>query len=155
MHINSTHSRMPLRHVQSILGYFTKDHDGELPLCRSCTGIVPLVVGSPPHIECLLHENLESLIASSSSCGLCKLIGSQLHQVLARTATQDTTITTGTTSRHPVTMSTHKTYGKAWIKAYGLQLRELQWFAEPGKQRSSDYWLRLSIRWRTADETVQ
>lgn len=144
---------MPLGRVQSILGYFTKDHDEELPLCRSCAGILPLAGGSPPHIECLLHENLESLIASSSSCRLCKLVGSQLHQVLARTTTKDTTMAAGTISKHPVALSTHRTHGKAWIKAYGLQLRELQWFAEPSKQGSLDYWLRLGT-WRTADEVV-
>jgi hypothetical protein len=146
---------MPLRHVQLILGYFARYYDGELPLCRSCAGVLPLAGGIPPLHEYLLHKNLESLIASSSSCGLCKLVGSQLRQMLVRASIKDFTMAADNVSRHPVALSAHKTYGKIWIKAYGLQLRELQWFAEPGKQGSSGYWLKLSAYWIIADEAVQ
>lgn len=110
------------------LGLKSLGNDNDEPrqtsrLCQSCCGIPS--TGLSIESERVLHSDVESLIFSSRSCPLCRLVRYQLGGVLDRT-------TDGFVSSR-VTLSAHRLRGRMWLDAYMLHMGELQLFADPGE----------------------
>jgi hypothetical protein len=122
------------------------DPDREFPLCRSCSGISSTAVQAPDGY--VLHENTESLISSSRSCKLCRLVRSQLCGVIDRVAVIDSASKLRSIHHSQITLRAHKTRGKIWLHAYRLHLGELQWFTDPGEflQGLGDFGIALASR---------
>lgn len=122
-------------------------------LCSSCSRLTPqttlLIDGH--HI----HDNLSSLIHSSQSCRLCRLLQSLLWNLIDRAQAKPIwsteAIKRGGTSislRAPgkvwsseamktpgttIYLQAQSSPGRIWLHSLGLHLREMTWYAEPSK----------------------
>jgi hypothetical protein len=101
-------------------------------ICQSCSGISSTVIQSPGGY--VLHMSPSSLVSSSRSCSLCRLVRIQLQGAIDRIAVNDSLSWDRHTVRDErITLRGHRTPGKIWLHMLGLHLGELQWFAYPSE----------------------
>jgi hypothetical protein len=93
-------------------------------LCQRCHGV------SFGGIEedYVLHSGFGSLITSSDSCAMCKIVKQSLRSVIKQW------IDGGKEpGEKAISLHRHETPGKLWIRALSLKLGELHFYAHPGE----------------------
>jgi len=95
-----------------------QQRDRNTALCERCANI-PFGEFWDPYP---LHYRISSLVSSSDSCPLCRLVRYQLSGAVGRLhASSD------------ITLQPHSKPWRIWLHAFGLHMGELQWFANSGE----------------------
>jgi len=102
--------------------------NGNPDLCEACAGIP---FGTTAWRKYRPHYTVESLVSSADSCPLCRLMMYQLRGIVER----------GRDESHDrlgwgeanIGLDEHPKDWRVWLRAYGLYMGELQWFAASRK----------------------